>query len=170
MLSCSILYNQYKNKAKNNFIGLKMKSLNKYSLVAPCGINCGVCSAYLRTKNRCLGCRIDFIDKQTYCINCKIKNCDFFKKGKAKFCSECKTFPCKLIKNIDKRYRTSYNTSLIKNLENIKNLGIKKFLINEKDKWTCSKCGGVISIHKGFCTNCETKKNSAILKKSKIKD
>lgn len=136
-----------------------MKSLNRFSLIAPCGINCRVCYAYLRTKNRCLGCRIDFINKPNYCITCKIKNCDFYKKGKAKYCYECKDFPCKLIKNIDKRYRTSYNTSLIKNLENIKNLGVKKFLINEKKKWTCSNCGSTICIHKGYCTNCETNKS-----------
>ena len=44
--------------------------------------------------------------------------------------------------------------SLIENLEDIKNLGIKKFLKNEDVKWTCSRRGGTISIHKGYCSNC----------------
>lgn len=27
-------------------------------LIAPCGMNCGTCIAYLRDKNKCPGCRI----------------------------------------------------------------------------------------------------------------
>ncbi len=29
------------------------------SLIAPCGMNCGICLAYLRTKNVCPGCRVN---------------------------------------------------------------------------------------------------------------
>jgi len=32
----------------------------KSSLIAPCGIYCGVCYAHLREKNKCFGCRTDF--------------------------------------------------------------------------------------------------------------
>jgi len=41
--------------------------------------------------------------------------------------------------------------SIIENLENIQNLGKKEFLKNEKIKWNCSKYGGTICVHKGFC-------------------
>lgn len=27
------------------------------TLIAPCGINCGICLAFLRDKNTCMGCR-----------------------------------------------------------------------------------------------------------------
>ncbi len=30
----------------------------------------------------------------------------------------------------------------------------KKFLEREKDRWTCSHCGGVISMHDGICCGC----------------
>lgn len=32
-----------------------MERINR-NLIAPCGMNCGVCIAYLREKNRCQGC------------------------------------------------------------------------------------------------------------------
>jgi lipopolysaccharide biosynthesis regulator YciM len=44
--------------------------------------------------------------------------------------------------------------SMIENLENIKILGIKLFLKNEKSRWTCSNCGGTICVHKACCSGC----------------
>ena len=29
----------------------------KSELIAPCGMNCGICYGYLREKNKCPGCR-----------------------------------------------------------------------------------------------------------------
>ncbi len=133
---------------------MKMKSLNKYSLVAPCGINCSICMGYLREKNKCPGCRaIDSAQPITR-INCRIKTCLNFRRGNAKFCFDCKDYPCKLLKHLDKRYRTKYNMSEIENLEQIKNYGIREFLKNEKLKWTCKSCGGTICVHRGYCFNC----------------
>jgi len=37
--------------------------------------------------------------------------------------------------------------SLIENLYEIKNEGVDKFLENQKEKYKCSKCGGVICVH-----------------------
>jgi hypothetical protein len=62
------------------------------------------------------------------------------------------------MKHLDKRYRTNYNMSMIENLENIKEFGIRTFLRAEKKKWTCSECGGTICVHKGFCYSCGKKK------------
>ena len=138
-----------------------MQPLNKYSLVAPCGINCSICMAYLREKNRCPGCRGDDSDKPVTRVICKIKTCINFQKSNPKFCFGCKEFPCKIIEHLDKRYRTGYNMSVIENLNFIKQSGIKKFLANEKTKWTCS-CGGTICVHKGFCICCGNRKQSAI--------
>jgi hypothetical protein len=135
-----------------------MASIKKSMLIAPCGMNCGICHAYLRPKNRCLGCKIDDINKPVYCVKCIIKNCDAFKNEKAKYCFECNKFPCAKVKQLDKRYRTKYNMSMIENLGNIKNFGIRKFLKNEKQRWACSKCGGTICVHKGYCLSCEQKK------------
>jgi hypothetical protein len=146
-----------------------MKPLNKYSLIAPCGINCGVCRAYLKKKNkfkvglervlvRCPGCRRTDAGKPGYCVKCRIKNCSVFRKDGAKYCFKCGDFPCNRLKHLDKRYRTKYNMSMIENLGNIEKFGIKKFIKNENIKWSCSECEGTICVHDGFCIECGKKK------------
>jgi len=135
-----------------------MESLNKYSLIAPCGMNCGICMAYLREKNRCLGCRVVETSKPVTRVRCKIKNCNIFQKDGAKFCFECRDFPCDRLKHLDKRYRTKYDMSMIENLGNIRKYGIRKFVKNENVRWTCSQCGGTICVHKKYCIDCGKKK------------
>jgi hypothetical protein len=135
----------------------RMESLNKFSLIAPCGMNCGICMAYLREKNKCPGCRGVDTNKPITRVRCKIKNCKIFRNGRAKFCFECGNFPCNNLQHLDTRYRTKYDMSMIENLENIKNFGIRKFLKNEDVRWTCSQCGGTICVHKGYCIDCEKK-------------
>jgi len=134
-----------------------MSSLNEFSLLAPCGINCEVCKAYLREKNKCPGCRGDDTGKPVTRVRCKIKTCEVFKEGESKFCFECEDSPCQSLERLDKRYRKKYYASPMDNLENIKNEGIEQFLENEKVKWTCSECGGTISVHTGYCFNCGKK-------------
>jgi hypothetical protein len=128
------------------------------NLIAPCGMNCGICSAYLREKNMCPGCRGIDIDKSVTRVRCKIKNCDNIKIEKAKFCNKCEEFPCANLRYLDKRYRTRYEMSMIENLENISKFGIRKFIVNEKTRWSCPKCDGTINVHKGICNNCGAKK------------
>jgi|GEM_PF-177345 len=128
--------------------------MNEHALIAPCGMNCSICMAYLREKNKCPGCRLFNAEKPVTRARCKIKNCEIFKNGGAEFCFECEDFPCQRLKRLDKRYRTKYNMSMIENLENIKRGGIEKFLENENVRWTCSECGGTICVHKGYCYSC----------------
>jgi hypothetical protein len=127
---------------------------NKVLLIAPCGMNCGICMAYLRDKNKCPSCRGVDTNKPFTRTNCKIKNCSLFQEGRTKFCFKCGMFPCDYLKHLDKRYRTKYNMSMIENLEHIKKLGIVKFIESEKRKWICPKCGGTICVHKGYCFSC----------------
>jgi hypothetical protein len=135
-----------------------MESPNMYVLIAPCGINCGVCAAYLRVKNPCPGCRVPDPNKPVTRLRCKIKTCRTFQNGSAKYCFECKDFPCDVLKHLDKRYRTRYHMSEIENLEYIRDNGIRKFLKYEEKRWTCSKCGGTICVHKGYCVGCGKKR------------
>ena len=123
-------------------------------LVAPCGIYCGACSGYLRAKNKCSGCRIDSENKPAYCKSCKIVNCELRAKTESGFCYDCEKLPCQRMKQLDKRYRTKYNTGLIQNLTIIKEKGMVTFLGLEKTKRTCTDCGSIISIHRDKCTTC----------------
>ena len=131
-----------------------MESLTKASLVAPCGMNCGICSAFLRDKNKCAGCRGSNTNKPVTRVRCKIKTCGAFQKGNARFCFECKKFPCDNLQYLDRRYRTKYKMSMIENLQSIKNFGIRKFLRNEEVRWTCLHCAGTICVHTGLCIDC----------------
>lgn len=124
-------------------------------LIAPCGMNCAICLAYLREKNKCPGCRKIKIDKSVSRAKCKVKNCDEIAIKKKKFCYECDNLPCQRMKSLDKRYRTKYDMSMLENLEYIKQNGLDKFVKKERERWKCPKCGGVICVHRKKCYTCE---------------
>jgi hypothetical protein len=122
--------------------------------IAPCGMNCGTCIAYLRDKNKCPGCRINSSDKAISVKKCTVTECSYLKKTTSKFCYDCEKYPCQRIKNLDKRYRTKYRTSFIENLNMIKEKGLDKFLAFESKRRTCLSCGSVLSVHRDHCINC----------------
>jgi len=133
----------------------------KEELIAPCGMNCGICIGYLRDKNKCPGCRKMDKNKPEYCRKCIIMHCEILKKNKMKFCSDkCEKFPCKRLKNLDKRYKGKYHMSMLENLENIEKFGIREFVNNEQERWKCPECGGIISCHRDKCLSCGFEKFS----------
>jgi hypothetical protein len=111
-------------------------------------MNCGICRAYLREKSKCRGCRGEDIYKSASCLKCAIKNCEILKDCRSGFCFECEKYPCNRLKQLDRRYSTKYKMSMLENLENIKTIGVSAFYENEKKRWRCAKCGGVICVHK----------------------
>jgi hypothetical protein len=125
-------------------------------LIAPCGINCRLCRAYVRVGKSipCPGCRGDNTNKARSCVTCKIKNCVENSGGKFQYCFECELFPCARLKQLDKRYKTKYGTSPIQNLHSIKEIGIRKFVENENKKWTCPECGTMLCMHIPQCLSC----------------
>ena len=131
-----------------------MKALNKISRIAPCGMNCGICMAFLREKNKCPGCRSTGADKAISVLRCKITNCEHIQKGHVKYCFACDEYPCENLKHLDKRYRTKYRMSMIENLGNIRDSGIRAFVRNEDSRWACFHCGGTMCVHKGYCHTC----------------
>jgi ribosomal protein S27AE len=124
------------------------------SLIAPCGMNCGTCIAYLRDKNKCPGCRIYSADKAISIQRCIIPKCVYLDKTDSKFCYDCDKYPCKRVKQLDKRYKIKYNTSFIENLTMIKEKGIEKFLDFESKRRTCPNCGSILSVHRDYCLIC----------------
>jgi hypothetical protein len=125
------------------------------SQIAPCGINCGTCLAFLREKNRCRGCQVPAENIPKSRLLCRIRNCERLANTGSKFCSDCEIFPCARLKQLDKRYSTKYHLSLVRNLRNIKELGITKFLANEASKWTCPNCGSTLCVHEEHCVSCK---------------
>jgi hypothetical protein len=128
-------------------------------LIAPCGMNCGICRAYLRKEKKCPGCHGDSTSMMVSTFRCIIRNCETIKNNKSGFCFECEKYPCNRLKHLDKRYRTKYKMSMLENLENVKTIGVSAFYENERMRWRCAKCGGVICVHKGYCFSCGEKAN-----------
>ncbi len=137
-----------------------MDKLTTPWLTAPCGMNCALCMAYQRSKNHCPGCRGDDTLKSKYCVSCIIINCEKRKGKEADFCFVCDSFPCRRIKDLDKRYRTKYSMSMLENLEYIRRNGIDAFAANENERWKCESCGGLICVHRGYCFSCADKKEA----------
>jgi hypothetical protein len=129
-------------------------------LVAPCGMNCGLCKAYLAYSH-------GFPRKRgavTHCSGCRVrdKNCAFIKRdcpqkvGKQlQFCHECSAFPCRRLSKLDKNYRIRYHMSMIENQTQIKEMGMAEFLKSQAEKYKCPKCSDVMSVHDGKCYACD---------------
>jgi hypothetical protein len=124
------------------------------TLIAPCGMNCRLCMAYIRDNKACPGCRGDDSVKSKTCVTCRIRNCENIGQGKAHFCFSCDSFPCDRLKHLDKRYRTKYGMSMIDNLKKIRKLGVRQFIRDEKERWRCPSCGEMICVHKPQCLSC----------------
>ncbi len=124
--------------------------------IAPCGMNCSTCLAFLRTKNTCGGCRGSDEAIWPSCTKCIVRSCEHLEKTESKFCYECQKFPCRRIKQLDKRYRTRYDVSFIENLLQIKTVGLEKFMESEIEKWRCPICGGTVCVHRWGCLKCHT--------------
>ena len=125
------------------------------ALIAPCGMNCRLCYAYMRDTNTCPGCRNDSGGKSKSVLACRIKNCGGTANAGLKYCFDCGGFPCARLKHLDKRYRTKYGMSMIDNLESIRKFGIRHFIRAEKEKWKCPKCGEMLCVHKPKCLYCQ---------------
>lgn len=137
---------------------------NKFApdLIAPCGMNCGICKAYLAYTHGVPHQR----GKVTHCAGCnpRAKNC-YIKRGckqlskhQIQSCSQCDTMPCKHLDHLDKRYRERYGMSMIENLRELKAKGIDNFLENQQEKYRCPNCGDVVCVHDGKCYSCGYKR------------
>ena len=124
------------------------------ALIAPCGMNCGLCIGHLRERNRCPGCHGDDADKPKHCVVCRIRNCDGLGDEEQGFCFACATFPCARLRRLDKRYRTKYGMSMIENLESIRRFGLAEFVAREKERWACPECGSELCVHRDSCMAC----------------
>jgi hypothetical protein len=123
-------------------------------LIAPCGMDCGLCRAHLRAKNRCPGCNGDDAAKPGYCVSCKIATCETIASGTSRFCFDCADYPCARLRQLDKRYRAKYGMSMTDNLLQIREIGLEAFVAAEKLKWACPECGTLLCVHVPECASC----------------
>lgn len=134
---------------------MKMPESIEEIMFAPCGMNCKVCYKHCYHRKPCKGCLKGDVEKPEHCRKCKIKDC--IRSKSLSYCFECLDFPCKKIKYLEKSYNKRYQASLIENSEFVQRHGLEKFMEQQKEKYTCSKCGGIISIHDKECGECQEK-------------
>jgi len=129
--------------------------MEEKGLIAPCGMNCKVCGSYLRKKNPCSGCHGEYTGSNvTHRHKCVIRNCDVIKLSESGFCFECLKYPCRRLRELNTRYRTDFDMSMIENLEFIRVNGLHAFVVKEHERWRCLKCGGVVCVHTRCCSVC----------------
>lgn len=137
-----------------NAAGKRLPEQITPDMIAPCGMNCAICIGFLRDRNPCAGCLGDDDHKPKHCVTCRIKNCPELEDKADKFCFTCEKFPCARLRQLDKRYRTKYKMSMLENLEHIRDLGIQEFVANERVRWKCQSCGGLVCVHRDECLYC----------------
>ena len=111
-------------------------------LIAPCGMNCGICKAYLREWNPCHGCTAADLNRPKTRVNCRLRVCD---RRTGRFCFSCTDFPCDRLERLDRRYRARYGMSEIDNLLFIRDQGLAKFLDEELKRWVSD--AGILCVH-----------------------
>lgn len=131
------------------------------SLIAPCGMNCAICGRYLSYVNnlkrsKCAGCRpgnkkCSYLFERCSGINSALEG-----NANASFCYECSLYPCSQINRMDNRYRINYEMSVKENLERIKKIGVELFMKEQYEKYRCSTCDDLISIHNRKCFKCDS--------------
>ena len=131
---------------------MKMPDKMDVGMFAPCGMNCKVCYKHCFHKKPCAGCLNDDRGKPEHCRTCKIKDCA--KEKGLSYCYECLAFPCSLINNLEKSYLKRYQASLLENSRSVQEHGLEHFMKQQKEKYTCSGCGGIISLHDRACSEC----------------
>ena len=157
---CQIRQRHYALEARETMVDKTV--VFSVELVAPCGMNCALCSRYLALIKQaggthrmveCPGCRSS--GRQ-----CTIKrSCEQARLGKTWFCSECAEFPCPHVVHLDERYRKNYQYSMIETLRAIKANGLESVLASQRANHKCPRCGGVICIHNGKCYACDEVKS-----------
>lgn len=119
---------------------------------APCGVNCFLCYAHLKTKKPCNGCLGNDENKPDRCRSCKIKECAN-NKGFS-HCFQCPDYPCPNLKRLNKSYLTRYQVDLAENCRIARESGITELMAIHTEEWSCKKCCGVINQHSSVCSEC----------------
>lgn len=144
------------NQRLERRIIMRMPDENIDSIMfAPCGMNCMVCYKHCSHKKPCAGCLNSDKGKPEHCRRCKIKDC--VQKRSLSYCLECREYPCKLIKNLEKSYKKRYQASLMESSCFVQVYGLERFMEQQKTKYTCPQCGGIISLHDRECSECREK-------------
>ena len=126
-------------------------------MIAPCGLDCNICSQALIEHDPCQGCNGPDDRKLEFCANiCGIILCRKRRENGYEYCDECPDFPCEDVMEKENRYTTKYphRESPLENLRMIREQGMAAFLEQEQQLWTCPGCDQPYSVHDRNCPHC----------------
>jgi len=138
----------------------------KYRYDSPCGIYCGACGTLHAFREgrveehakfaqmapedvMCAGCKTDQL--ADYCIGCHFRDCA--RDRGIEFCFECDEFPCEPLVAFRKD-KYPHHSTVLKNLETIKEKGLDAWLAEQEERWSCPKCGEAFHWYRDTCRNC----------------
>ena len=116
------------------------KNAIRAEMIAPCGLDCSLCGRALAEKDPCPGCLGPDENKPEFCSQkCGIILCRKRQENGYAYCDECPDYPCADVQEKENRYTSRYPLyeSPGKNLREIRESGMEKFLEKERDEWTC---------------------------------
>ncbi len=97
------------------------EQINMITTLAPCGMNCELCHSFQNKKKIARDVEEEVptalsqdVTRESYIV------------------FECSQYPCRRLRQLDERYRTHYNMSMIENLEFIKEYGENAFYSNNR--------------------------------------
>jgi len=142
-------------------------------LVAPCGLFCGACRAYLATLEnndesrpgskqpsmQCDGC-LGGGRAPAHISKCEIRACAA-NKTKTGRCSECAEFPCSRITDFNND-GMQHHGEVLENLRQLRTMGIKDWTKHEEDRWACPKCQAKLSWYDAECPKCKTPRSDKL--------
>ena len=129
----------------------------KAGMIAPCGLDCNICTQALIKHNPCQGCNGPNDHKPEFCArHCGIILCRKRRANGYQYCDECPDYPCEDVMEKETRYTTQYphRESPLENLRMIREIGMDTFLEQERKLWSCPQCGKPFSVHNRNCPHC----------------
>lgn len=129
-------------------------------MIAPCGLDCNICSQALIEHNPCPGCNGPDKNKPEFCAKrCGIILCQKRRANGYQYCDECQDYPCDDVMEKENRYTSKYShrESPLENLRMIREKGMDAFLNYQEAHWICPNCGSPFSVHDGICSGCHMK-------------
>ncbi len=145
-------------------------------MLAPCGMDCMVCSRHCYHRNPCPGCfslgssSAGRAPAAPLRKSCDIRRCareralsrpsssESSPEKEIFRCAVCPDYPCALSEALEKHFLVRYDIDLSANNEEIRRVGSEEFLRMQKEEFTCSVCRGVISVQDQECSICQVAK------------
>jgi len=138
----------------------------KYRYDTPCGLYCGACGAVLADKTGtveelakkwdmkpdqlvCHGCLTETV--AVFCRDCTLRAC-VLEKG-VEHCFECDDYPCDALVAF-RNDKASHHSMVLHNSGRMREVGVKQWLEEQKERWSCPGCGRAFSWYETECEAC----------------